>query len=101
MRLREQARGSPVRVLEQDEWHHAGVRFLGCTLWSDHRLFESAQQRDEGLAMSMRLMRDFSRIRIAADFPEPFSPAVASCCSTARWPGSRAGLRSRTTGPPW
>lgn len=76
-RLREQARGSPVQVLEQDEWHHAGVRFLGCTLWSDHRLFESAQQRDEGLAMSMRLMRDFSRIRIAADFPEPFSPAVA------------------------
>jgi Icc-related predicted phosphoesterase len=76
-RLRDLAQGSPVRVLEQDEWHHAGVRFLGCTLWSDHRLFESAQQRDEGLAMSMRLMRDFSRIRIAPDFPEPFSPAVA------------------------
>lgn len=76
-RLRELARGSPVQVLEHDEWHHAGVRFLGCTLWSDHRLFESAKQRDEGLAMSMRRMRDFSRIRIAPDFPEPFSPAVA------------------------
>lgn len=76
-RLRELAAGTEVRVLEQDEWHHQGVRFLGCTLWSDHRLFASVQERDEGLAQSMRLVRDFSRIRVAPDFPELFSPAVA------------------------
>lgn len=75
--LRALAAGSEVRVLEQDEWHHQGVRFLGCTLWSSHRLFASAQERDEGLAQSMRLMRDFSRIRVAPDFPDLFTPAIA------------------------
>lgn len=76
-RLRELAAGSPVRVLEQDVWLHQGVRFLGCTLWSDHRLFASAEERDAGLAMSQRAMRDFSRIRVAPDFDDLFTPALA------------------------
>lgn len=75
--LREHAAGSMVHVLEQDEWHHLGVRFLGCTLWSDYRLFESPQQRDQGLQQAGAMVRDFSRIRVAPGFDDKFTPAVS------------------------
>ena len=75
--LREQAQGSSVRVLERSEWRHGGVRFLGCTLWSDYRLFDSPEQREEGLRKAQEFVRDFSRIGIAPDFPERFTPAVS------------------------
>ena len=75
--LRRQAEGSSVRVLEHDVWHHQGVRFLGCTLWSDYRLYESAEQREQGLQQAISMVRDFSRIRVAPDFDDLFTPAVA------------------------
>ncbi|KJS77237.1 MAG: metallophosphoesterase [Comamonadaceae bacterium BICA1-1] len=75
--LRQQAEGSSVRVLEHDVWHHQGVRFLGCTLWSDYRLFDSAEQRAQGLQQASAMVRDFSRIRVAPDFDDLFTPAVA------------------------
>lgn len=75
--LRAHAEGSGVRVLERGEWRHGGVRFLGCTLWSDYRLFDSGQQRDETLAKAVELVRDFTRIRVAPEFPQPFTPAVS------------------------
>ena len=75
--LRTLAQGSSVHVLEQDVWHHQGVRFLGCTLWSDYRLFDSAEQREQGLQQAAAMVRDFSRIRVAADFDDRFTPAVA------------------------
>ena len=75
--LRQQAEGSSVRVLEQDVWHHQGVRFLGCTLWSDYRLFDSPQQREQGLEQASAMVRDFSRIRVSPDFGDLFTPAVS------------------------
>jgi Icc-related predicted phosphoesterase len=75
--LRQQAEGSSVRVLENDVWHHQGVRFLGCTLWSDYRLFDSAEQRALGLQQAHAMVRDFSRIRVAPTFDELFTPAVS------------------------
>jgi len=75
--LRERTRGSSVVFLERDEWGHDGVRFLGCTLWADHRLHASAAQREEGLRQSMALVRDFSRIRVAPDFPDTLTPALS------------------------
>ena len=75
--LRRQAEGSSVRVLEHDVWHHQGVRFLGCTLWSDYRLFDSESQRQQGLQQASAMVRDFSRIRVAPDFDDLFTPAVA------------------------
>ena len=71
------AQGSDVRVLERSEWHHDGVRFLGCTLWSDYRLFTTPEQREEGLRKAQELVRDFSRIGVAPDFPDRFTPAVS------------------------
>ena len=74
--LRRHAAGTGVRVLEHDVWHHGGVRFLGCTLWSDYRLYDSAQQREQGLAQASTMVRDFSRIRVAPDCDDKFTPAV-------------------------
>jgi Icc-related predicted phosphoesterase len=75
--LREQAQGSNVRLLERGEWQHGGVRFLGCTLWSDYRLYETAAARELGLAAATRFIHDFSRIQVAPDFPDTFSPALS------------------------
>jgi len=75
--LREHAQDSAVRVLERNAWVHEGVRFLGCTLWSDHRLYESPEQREAGLQQALGFSRDFSRIRLSADFDQPFSPAAS------------------------
>lgn len=75
--LRRHAEGSPVRVLEHQVWQRDGVRFLGCTLWSDHRLYDSALQREQGLQQACALVRDFSRIRVAPDFEDKLTPAVA------------------------
>ena len=75
--LREHARGTEVRVLERNEWHHGGVRFLGCTLWSDYRLFDTPEQREEGLRKAQEFVRDFSRIGVAPGFADRFTPAVS------------------------
>lgn len=75
--LRALAEGSSIRVLERDAWRFGGVRFLGCTLWSDHRYYASREQRDEALAKVSTLVRDFTRIRVAPDFDALFSAAVS------------------------
>ena len=75
--LRQHAKNSTVRVLEHDVWHRDGVRFLGCTLWSDYRLYESPQQRERGLQQASTMVRDFSRIRVAPEFDDKLTPAVA------------------------
>ena len=75
--LRSHADGSNVRVLERNAWQLGGVRFLGCTLWSDYRLFNSPEQREAGLHKAQEFVRDFSRIGVAPDFPERFTPAIS------------------------
>lgn len=82
--LRAHAAGTTVRVLEHEAWVHEGVRFLGCTLWSDHRLYASAEQREQGLQEALRMVRDFTRIRVAPDFGDTLTPALAQhLCDTA------------------
>ena len=75
--LREQAAGTSVHVLERNEWQYDGVRFLGCTLWSDHRLCTTSEERDLGLKQAAEFIRDFSRIGVAPDFAQKFTPALA------------------------
>lgn len=43
--LREAAQGTSVRFLERDAVDFGGVRFLGCTLWTDYRLRSNRTQR--------------------------------------------------------
>lgn len=75
--LRTHAQGTSVRVLERSAWQHGGVRFLGCTLWSDHRLYASDEERELGLKQAGEFVRDFSRIRVAPGFQEKFTPALS------------------------
>jgi predicted phosphodiesterase len=75
--LAELSRGTNIRLLERAEWIHQGVRFLGCTLWSDYRLFDSEEARARGLSDATRYMYDFSAIKVAPDFEETFSPALS------------------------
>ncbi|MFA7503353.1 MAG: metallophosphoesterase [Burkholderiaceae bacterium] len=85
--LREGARGTPVRILERDEWIFQGVRFLGCTLWSDHRIHADEQARERGLAMATEMVRDFSRIGLEPGSDERLSPAIAQrlCDESVAW----------------
>ncbi|MGY2293601.1 metallophosphoesterase [Pseudomonas sp. SDO528_S397] len=71
------AQGTQIHVLERSEYVQDGVRFLGCTLWSDYRLFDRAEERALGIDMASNLIRDFSHIKISPDFPDLFTPAVS------------------------
>lgn len=75
--LRQQACGSNVHVLERDAICIGGVRFLGCTLWSDFRLFPSGEMRAASVLEACQSIRDFSRITVDDAADVLFSPAIA------------------------
>ena len=56
--LKRMASGTHVRVLERDAVVVAGIRFLGCTLWTDFGLFGPGQ-RDATLKLADSMVRDF------------------------------------------
>lgn len=89
--LRLHAAGTPVKVLEKEVWYHKDVRFLGCTLWSSYTFFESFEQREDGLREAREMMRDFSRISVAPDFEDKFTPAISQLLfeSSVDWLESR------------
>lgn len=64
--LREAAAGSSVHVLENDEVVIDGVRFLGCTLWSD---FDSdgRERRVRTMALCQRVVNDYRQIRFGRE----------------------------------
>ncbi len=65
-RLRDAAVGSQIHVLENDELLIDGVRFLGCTLWSDFD-YAGPENRADSMRISERLVNDYRRIR-ASEF---------------------------------
>ena len=69
--------GSRIHVLDRGELQIAGVRFLGCTLWSDFRLLESEEERSTSMAVASQFIRDFSRITLSDDTAERFTPAAS------------------------
>ncbi|MGJ7514401.1 metallophosphoesterase [Pseudomonas baetica] len=71
------AQGTQIKILERSEHVHDGVRFLGCTLWSDYRLLDDAQERTQSIDLATQLIRDYSHIRLSPDFPDLFTPAVS------------------------
>lgn len=72
--LRSACEGTPIRFLDRDEAVVGGVRFLGCTLWTDYAA-TGADQQEQRMEDAMVLLNDHSLIRA----PEggPFSPAHA------------------------
>jgi predicted phosphodiesterase len=79
-RLRRAAAGTTVTVLERSSWIYAGIRFLGCTLWTDLALM--GDPRQTGLLVQERLL-DYRQIRVgsrrlrAADVVEWHTDALA------------------------
>ena len=59
--LRRAAVGSSVHVLENDEVVLDGVRFLGCTLWSDFE-FDGRERRAESMRLCERVVNDYEYI---------------------------------------
>jgi predicted phosphohydrolase len=60
--LRTAAAGSSLHVLERDELVLDGVRFLGCTLWSDFQ-FGGREHRADSMRISERLVNDYRVVR--------------------------------------
>jgi predicted phosphodiesterase len=59
--MRSAADGSGIHVLENDEVVLDGVRFLGCTLWSDFE-FNGPEGRHTSMRLSERVVNDYSHI---------------------------------------
>jgi len=59
-RLRQSSSHSHIRYLENEEWRMAGVRFLGCCLWTDYRYSELTQ--DAAMAESEKILYDHKLI---------------------------------------
>jgi Icc-related predicted phosphoesterase len=60
-RLRAAASGTVVHVLENDELVLGGVRFLGCTLWSDF-MAAGPEELERSMAVCERLLNDYEVI---------------------------------------
>ncbi|MBY4678266.1 metallophosphoesterase [Marinobacterium arenosum] len=69
--LRELSADSPVQLLDDDQWISQGVRFLGCTLWTDYR---ATRQRKKSLDAARRMMNDH---RLIVNGERVFSPEDA------------------------
>ena len=62
--LKASAAGSGVEVMENDLSVVAGVRFLGCSLWSDFA-FAGPELREHSMAICERMVNDYRQIRVA------------------------------------
>jgi Icc-related predicted phosphoesterase len=60
--LRRAAEGTPIRFLDNDVADFGGVRFLGCTLWTDYRLRSDLTQ-SQVMSNAEQKIRDHSVIR--------------------------------------
>lgn len=81
--LREGAEGGPVHFLENRAVVLGGVRFLGCTLWTDFDLFG---HRARSAAAAQAAMNDFRIIRVDPSYRR-FTPADARAIhlESIRW----------------
>lgn len=86
-RLRRLCAGTRVRVLDRDEVHLGGIRFLGATLWTDFLLLGEGEGRAVAEQTALRLMRDFQRIHVDEAQTELFTPShcAASFARDAAW----------------
>ena len=64
--IRRAADGSSVRMLENDELVLHGVRFLGCTLWSDFD-FDGRERREQAMRVCERVVNDYKVITFGPD----------------------------------
>jgi predicted phosphodiesterase len=90
--MRGAAAGSSVRVLENNEVVLDGVRFLGCTLWSDFD-FDGPERRDESMALCERFVNDYRQITFGpARRPLTAHDTRSFHISSRRWLEARLAL---------
>jgi predicted phosphodiesterase len=87
------AEGSGIHVLENDEVVLDGVRFLGCTLWSDFE-FDGPERRHSSMRLSERVVNDYAHI-IYGPKERTLSPADTRMLHVS----SRAWLADRLSAP--
>ena len=63
-RMKQSVAGSRIHVLENDEVVIDGVRFLGCSLWTDFD-FAGVENRDNTMRICERLVNDYKKIRVS------------------------------------
>jgi predicted phosphodiesterase len=90
--MREKARGTSVRFMERDVVDFGGIRFLGCTLWTDYCL-SGKQFQPHSIKSAWRFIRDHRVIRRGQD--DRFTPEDALADHTR----SRAWLREQLAKP--
>lgn len=71
--MQDEAAGSNVHFLDQDEYEQDGVVFLGATLWSDFNLLNNQVL---AMAVAQQRVNDFKQIKVFPD-DRMFSPADA------------------------
>lgn len=59
-----------IHFLENDSVELFGVRFLGCTLWTDYSLY-GEERREKSMSEALRLMTDFRRIKVDPRSEDP------------------------------
>jgi predicted phosphodiesterase len=90
-RLRRLCEGSIVRMLDGDEVHISGVRFLGATLWTDFLLYGEGEGHQSAVAAADGFMRDYRRIHVDEAASTLFTPAhsAALFARDAAWLSAR------------
>src|SRR5262249_43820762 len=92
-KIRRRCEGTNIRLLENQETQIEGVRFLGCTLWTDFRLF-GPEMSQRAMEEARAKMNDFKLIRHSPKYGR-FSPNT--CASFHR--RSRAWLVDKLKEP--
>lgn len=64
-KLKRLAKGTHIHVLENEAVSINGVRFLGCTLWTDFKLHGDM---DVAIAVAQMTMTDYRRIRVSPQY---------------------------------
>ena len=64
-KLKKETKGTNIHVLENESISIGGVKFLGCTLWTDFELLNSL---DASIASANLHMTDYRKIRISPQF---------------------------------
>lgn len=76
-KLRDEAAGTNIVILDDDTFEFRGYRFFGSTLWTDFALWGNPREAMSKAGEHPGGMSDFRRIRRAADFRR-FRPADAT-----------------------
>lgn len=85
--LREAAQNTSVRFLERDTADFGGVRFLGCTLWTDYRLRSNRTQRQLMESAELRIS-DHRQIRTESGSYFSAADALREHETSRAWLGS-------------